>query len=176
MENWKNIPGYEGLYQASSLGKIRSLDRSILSKNGVVKKLSGRILKPKTKADPYNIYMLSKSGKVKTFRGHRLVYAAFFGTPEPGKVVDHIDHDKKNDRVENLRTIGHIENTRRSTEIGKRPFAMPGEKNNTAKLTEKQVLEIRESNLSAKEVASKYNVSTPTIYNIRNRDTWGHLP
>lgn len=107
MEVWKDIPGYEGLYQVSNLGRIKSLERP---------KCFGRIykekiMKPGTNATGYLYIVLYKDGKHKTCRLHRLVLMAF--NPVDGMDsldVNHIDEDKKNCRLENLCWMTRTEN------------------------------------------------------------------
>lgn len=91
-EIWKDIEGYEGLYQVSSLGRVRR-----------VKSLKiGKILKPCKNLKGYCIVVLSKNGKHKTLTIHRLVAQTFIPNPDKLPCVNHKDEDKTNNRVENL--------------------------------------------------------------------------
>ena len=102
-EVWKEISGYEGLYEESNLGNVRSLDRLIRSKNNgnIVRK--GRILIPfyEEKKGYYQV-RLAKNGKNKTFRIHRLVALAFLENPFNYTDVNHKDEIKTNNNVDNL--------------------------------------------------------------------------
>lgn len=109
-EEWRPIPGYEGLYEASNLGKIRSIDREIRhSKNGTLT-LKGRVLKLGIDKDGYLQVQLNKNGRGKTFRVHRLVWMAFNGAIPENMQVNHVDEDKSNNRLENMNLMTCKEN------------------------------------------------------------------
>ena len=103
MEEWKEIPGYEGLYEVSSYGKVRSLDRYD-SRNCFRK---GKVLSPVKDKDGYLAVFLSCNGKQKTIRIHRLVAKAFLPNPDNLPEVNHLDEDKTNNRVDNLEFCDH---------------------------------------------------------------------
>jgi len=111
-ETWKDIPGYEGLYQVSDLGRVRSLDR--VMNNGVhgYATYKGRVLKVHENAKGYLKADLSKDGRRKTIKVHQLVAMAFLGHKRCGMklIVDHIDNNRKNNRVDNLQLITNREN------------------------------------------------------------------
>lgn len=93
-EIWKDIPGYEGLYQVSNLGNVRSLN---YNKTGEIK-----LLKPFTSHNGYRIVSLSNNGKLKGYTIHRLVANAFIPNPNNLPQVNHIDENKTNNRTDNL--------------------------------------------------------------------------
>jgi len=88
-ETWKDIEGYERLYQVSGLGRARSLDRVIAREGSGDLKLMGRMLKPSTNAIRHRLVSLSKNGTRKTHRVHRLVTYAFIGLCPKGLEVRH---------------------------------------------------------------------------------------
>jgi hypothetical protein len=110
MENeiWKDIPNYEGLYQASNLGRIKSLDRVLKGKGknqfgstfDMIKK--GRILKQQITKKGYLKAYLIKDGKSKTFASHRIIALTFIPNPDNYKFINHKDENKVNNRVDNL--------------------------------------------------------------------------
>ena len=75
-EIWVDIKGYEGLYQVSNLGKVRSVDREVI-RNGRITKLKGKVLKQNVDSKGYLCVNLSKENKTKTVRVHRLIAIAF---------------------------------------------------------------------------------------------------
>ena len=113
MEEWKSIPGYEGLYEVSSYGRVRSLDRYD-SRNCL---RSGCILKQKNNGNGYLICSLSKNGIVKNKYIHRLVAEAFIPNPSNIKDVNHKDEDKTNNIVDNLEWCDHKYNCNYGTKI-----------------------------------------------------------
>jgi hypothetical protein len=119
MEVWKDIPGYEGRYQASNLGRIRSLTRKV--RIGInYRTAEGQILRQfDITQKGYKGVCLSRKLKYV----HKLVAMTFLQHTPDGfnTTVDHIDFDKSNNSVDNLRLISHAENsarTRRSKQVG----------------------------------------------------------
>jgi hypothetical protein len=101
-EVWKNIQKYEGYYQISNLGRLRSVDRVIKYKNGRLNKHKGREKNVKEYKTAYRIAILSKENKQKGFKISRLVAKHFIKNPNNYPCVNHIDGNKHNDRKENL--------------------------------------------------------------------------
>lgn len=102
-EIWRDIPGYEGHYQVSDLGRVRGVTRSFVNKNGHSGHVRGRIMKPGPhgKYRNYLQVQLSVLDKKKSFTIHRLVMLAFVG---PSSLeVDHKDRDSANNKLSNLR-------------------------------------------------------------------------
>ena len=115
-EIWRDVAGFEGLYQVSDHGRVRSLDHTTKRNNGIVH-FKGRILQPKV-ATPYLGVILSKNGKAHPKRIHRLVALAFVPNPNNLPVVDHIDGDKTNNAAGNLRWCTHEQNTNYASDMG----------------------------------------------------------
>ena len=113
VEIWKDIPEYEGYYQASSLGRVRSLDRTVPYRNRYERFYKGRIKKVNVRNKGYKIYTLNINGVYRTFLGSQLVAMTFLGHKPDGHklVVDHINGDKSDDRVENIRIVTQRSNT-----------------------------------------------------------------
>ena len=97
-EIWRPIEGYEGLYEVSNTGLIRSLDRFVGNRN----RIKGKILSIRIEKDGYCSVALSKDGKIKRYKIHRLVAQAFLQNPDNLPQVNHKDEDKLNNSVENL--------------------------------------------------------------------------
>lgn len=112
MEIWKDIPEYEGYYQASNKGRIKSLNR-VIKINGIDSFIKGRLLKQSIDGRGYYTVGLSKDSKRKTNSVHILIGVTFLNYKiDLGKIVlDHIDNDKLNNNVNNLQIISVRENT-----------------------------------------------------------------
>lgn len=104
MEIWKDIVGYEGLYEVSSFGNVRSVDRTVFcnGKGGYTRKLKGQMIKIQKGNNGYLSVVLSKDGKIKRYLVHRLVAEAFIPNPEGKETVNHKDEDRYNNCVDNL--------------------------------------------------------------------------
>jgi hypothetical protein len=111
-EIWKDVPGFEGYYQVSDLGRVRSLERKSMHRgvNDIV--IKGKPLKPILNKKGYCFVGLSVKGKVKSYNIHVLVAMAFLGHTPNGNtvVVDHINMKRDDNRLENLRLITNREN------------------------------------------------------------------
>ena len=118
-EIWKDIEGYEGLYQVSNLGRVRSLNRITNGKfgNRSLCLRKGRILKPR-KISLYTGVYLSKNGHVKNYTIHRLVAQAFIPNPQNKLEVNHIDGNKLNNKVDNLEWATRSENEQHAYRTG----------------------------------------------------------
>ena len=100
-EEWKDIEGYEGYYQVSNHGRVKSLSRKRTTgpKPGTLKE---RILKGSINSDGYKNVKLYKNGEKKTFKIHQLVVEAFIQKNESCECINHIDGDKTNNYIDNL--------------------------------------------------------------------------
>lgn len=117
LEIWKDIPDFEGYYQVSNLGNVKSLSRTILGKNDTSTLLKEKMLKFSTSTNGYYQVILSKNSNRKIFKVHSLVAICFLNHIPDGThniVIDHINEIKTDNKLENLRLIGHRENVSRS--------------------------------------------------------------
>lgn len=176
-EIWKDINGYEGIYQISNLGNLKSLDRECYNSRYGSFKREGGLMKTPLNSDGYPYCTLSKNGVPRTYKVHRLVAEAFISKDDQKKFVNHKDGIKSNNKVSNLEWCTHSENIKHAFEIGLNK-SKNGEDHYRAKLTKKDVLEIRkifndpQNNLTKKEVAKKYGVTDVSISYIVLRKTW----
>jgi hypothetical protein len=158
-ENWLPIKDYEGFYEISDHGRVRSLARVIIRSNGCAQSIRACIRKtPLNKVSRYS-----------------LVAAAFIGPRPPGKEVAHRDGDPTNARLENLRYATPKENDADKIMHGTRPRGM---RNGRAKFTDEQIREIRRARLSGEKyatIAERYNVAEATPRKIASRKRWNHV-
>ncbi len=121
-EIWKDIPDYEGIYQVSNLGNVKSLDRKTLVLRGTNKSFyctyKGKEIKPKISTDGYYFVNACKNGKQKPLYYHRLVALLFIPNPENKLEVNHIDGNKGNNCITNLEWCTNKENVRHAHDIG----------------------------------------------------------
>lgn len=101
-EIWKDVVGYEGYYQVSNLGRVRSLDRIVRHKNGIITKYKSKIISQAKNRYGYIMVRLSKNCITTSFSVHRLVAIAFIDYDENRPEVNHIDGNKENNCVDNL--------------------------------------------------------------------------
>lgn len=168
MEEWRPVKGYEGLYEVSNEGRVRSLDRVVIAKDGRKMHVKGRVLSTSGMSGRdrnYPLVTLWSNNRGYSIQVHRLVAFAFLGDPQNGMMVDHIDGDTTNNNVSNLEWVTCGENNSRA-------YALGLKKSTQRKLRQDQVREIRSSSLSGKDLSKMYGISQSNISNIRNRKTY----
>lgn len=178
-EEWRDIAGYEGSYQVSNKGRVRSLYRTIRKKNGDTLTVEGRILRPGIRPDKHLIVVLRKSNKPRTRSVHRLVIETFIGPRPEGMECCHYDGNPANNCVENLRWDTRTANQRDLIRHGTKKPAK-GAANGRTKLTVDQVIEIRRLFDSGElrntnKLAIRFNVNSGAIWHIVHRVNWKHL-
>lgn len=106
MEIWKDIPGYNGFYQISNLGNVKSLSRTIIRKNNKLQFIKEKILKPIKNGHGYLFVNLSINGKVKVEKIHKLMAETFLNhTAKKGYHIDHKDNNRTNNNLENIQIL-----------------------------------------------------------------------
>ena len=114
-EEWRDVAGYEGLYQVSDQGRVKSLERTFIDKSGRKRTVKERILKPGMDKGGYLRIDLCASGKSRMFSVHRLVCQAFHDNPENKLDVNHINENKTDNRACNLEWSTRRENINHGT-------------------------------------------------------------
>lgn len=165
IEQWRPITDYYGLYEASDLGRIRSVRRNT---NTFV----GRILRPGKHSLGYHQVILYKDGGQRHHYIHRLVASAFIGECKDGEQVNHIDGNKKNNRLDNLEYVTPSENSLHAFAIGK--SSQVGERNSCAKLTEDKVLEVISllGTMPQRKIGKLFGVNQSVISRISTGEAW----
>lgn len=134
-ELWKDIKDYEGLYQVSNLGNVKSVEKIIEASNQYGAKYKclhkERILKPTVNKDGYYRVSLSKNNKVKNYLVHRLVAETFLDNPNNYPCINHKDENKQNNYLINLEFCTVKYNTNYGNGIKKR---VESRKRNKARL------------------------------------------
>ena len=166
-EEWRDVVDYEGLYQVSNFGRVRSFQKDKM-----------KILKSGFSAFGYLRVVLCKDFQKKNRSIHILVAKAFIPNPEGKTQVNHIDGDKKNNHVSNLEWATPAENIHHAFEVGLRKS---GCEHFRAKLTAEQVREIRRDCVPGdpergfKAFAGKFNVIYETISDAYHRITYKNV-
>lgn len=173
---WRPIKGYEGIYEVSEYGQIKSLGR----RNARGTLIRERILKPWMDRLGYVYATLSDDTRKKRFPCHRLVAQAFIGDCPDNMEVNHKDGNKLNNHHSNLEYVTHHENMLHSwRELNRIATVARGSKSAQAKLSEGDIEEIRrlyhDEKLSQRTLGKMYRVSSVAIGQIIRRKSWVHI-
>jgi hypothetical protein len=181
METFVDIIGYEGLYQISNFGKVRSLDRKVNHPWVKVAIKKGKMMKTGIK-NGYAVILLQKNGIEKHYLIHRLVALHFIPNPENKPEVNHKNGNKLDNRATELEWATRKENHQHALNTGLNYFRLKGLRGTespNAKLNDEIVRDIRLKFSSGKEtvmnLAKKYGIDRSTIYYIIKRRIWKHL-
>jgi len=171
-ETWKDIPGHEGFYQASSLGRIRSLDRFVYSEYRTTQFFKGRILKQRL--CPKQGYLRVSLGVKTKFFSHRLIAETFLENKDGKKTVNHVDFVKHNNVITNLEWASQKENIIHSYLAGRyNNINHPKGKDhkNSKKINQLDISgSIVKTWDSISDIARHYNLSTSiTQYNLKKK-------
>lgn len=177
MEKWIDVVGFEGWYQVSNTGIVRSIDRHIVDG----RLIKGKELKQYTDKQGYKRVALCKAGKHYKKYVHRLVAEAFVQNPNNFPVINHVDENPANNKADNLEWCSVKYNINYGSRAKKYAEKTHGELHYTHKLTEKDVLNIRKEyqrgvkGCGTESLGKKYGIHRTTIKAILSGKTWKHL-
>ena len=168
-EVWAAVPGYEGLYEISSVGRVRRSSKSRMAP-------AGHVLRQRKTWDGYLKVSLSKHWRYWHTKAHRLVALAFLGPPPfPGAHVAHFDGDRTNNRLSNLRWATPAQNEADKRRHGSARGAPNGERHPGARLTASMVAAMRREAIAGQSVAAvagRFGVPKLTAYDAIVGKTW----
>jgi hypothetical protein len=173
-ETWKPVVGFEGLYEVSNAGCIRSLDRLVPHRSGGTRLVRGKVLRATRGSNGYPLVDLSQEGTRTTRTVHSLVAEAFLGPRPAGADICHEDGTRSNCEAGNLRYDTRSNNHRDKKRHGTTPV---GELAPRAKLTEAEVLQIKalEGILTRTEIGGLFGVTRSAIRKIHIGENWRHV-
>jgi hypothetical protein len=166
MEIWKPIPEFEGLYEVSNFGRIKSLERLVPEKSGRVRLQPERILRPARNSAGYPITVLCRDGRKFSFTVHRVVMTVFKGFNNLS--INHINHIRHDNRLENLEYVTTAENMNHAAIHGRMP---KGDSCHLSKLSNsdrKKVLSLK-GKMTAREIAKMFGIHRDSVYYTWNR-------
>lgn len=189
MEIWKDIKRYEGLYQISDLGRIKTLDKKVRNKirgkwgYSIRKEKVMKIKITKRKgAEGYHEITLRKNGKPTSFMVHRLVGLNFIPNPDNKEEVNHKFGIRGDNRASQLEWMTKKENMKHAFDRGSwsnMDNPVKGVLCKWAKLTDEKVIKIRDEyelgKISTRKLAEKYNISHSIMWGVVTRKRWAHV-
>lgn len=171
IEEWRPIAGYEGVYEVSDQGRVRSLDRLVRANSGW-RSTGIRYFTPSSSGKNRKYKKVLLRNPKKQYLVHRLVLEAFVGPRPDNCEARHLDGDPSNNRLDNLAWGTKAENEADKIKHG---TLLCGTANPASKLTEADVLRIRASNKRQVDLAQTYGVSQAAISAVRLRKIWKHV-
>lgn len=175
MTEWRPVVGYEGSYEVSDEGDVRSVARVIVRSNGAEQSVRPRELKKHPDRRGYHLVSLTRDHRPVHRRVHRLVLEAFAGPCPEGYEGLHGDGDMYNNHLSNLRWGTRTENVHDSMRHGTLPV---GEDAAAAKITEQDVRDIRAAQKAGESMSGlsrRYALALSTIQAIVHRRSWKHV-
>ncbi|WP_429499400.1 NUMOD4 domain-containing protein [Robbsia andropogonis] len=175
-ENWRAVVGYEGFYEVSDLGRVRSIDRVVSTFSARAGRIAllrrrGVILRQSLNRSGYLTVSLSKGGVAATTPIAKLVCESFYGARSSSLQACHNDGVRTNNRLLNLRWDTPVSNQADRVSHG---TDLRGEDVSTAKLTEQQVIRIKRG-MTLTEAEREFGISRTQFYRIKRGEAWAHV-
>lgn len=176
LEEWKDISGYKGYYQVSNLGRVKSMTRIIIRSDGRVMNYGEKYKTLTKNKDGYLTVKLNKELKQKTITVHKLVATEFMEKPKSDISVEinHKDFNRKNNNIDNLEWITHIENINHSVKAGSYK-GLSGESNGRAVYSNKDVIMIRERYDNGESVMNIVKLLYPELDYTGRKNKWSRI-
>lgn len=176
-EIWKPVVGYEGLYDVSNLGRVKSRDRLTKRRDHRRVVVPGRVMVTRARGNtPYiRVILRGGNGRSKTHAVHRLVLFAFCGAPKAGHSARHMDGNPENNALRNLAWATHSDNCRDKERHG---TSQRGERNGRASMTDAQaamVLRLYAMGEPLAVIAAKHNLRLHAVRALAGGRSWKHL-
>lgn len=162
-EIWRDVKGYENIYQVSNKGRVKSLPHKQSFSHGGVIQFREMFLKPRIHSNDYLRVSLSKNGEITDKYIHRLVAKVFIPNPKNKPQINHINFNKHDNCTENLEWVSSEENVHHSAKHGRLGVSL------TPKDIDQIMLRLSEKN---KDIAKDFNVTENVVSNIRAGKTW----
>lgn len=179
-EYWRPAPGFEGAYEVSDWGRIKTVRRVVMRRNGRRHTIPERVLRQGYTVTGYPMVGLTVAKRLRSKSVHRLVALAFLGPPTGGGDVNHIDGDKTNNHASNLEWVTKSENMKHAFRLGLRnKNNVPrGESHPNVCMSAGDVVAIRSAYADGERVtaiARRYGVGHNCVGKIVHRKSWRHV-
>jgi hypothetical protein len=178
-EIWRDIIEYEGLYQVSNLGNVKSIVGIRIDSRSRIYKLPLKVLKSQYDRYGYLHVSLYRQKKVKHKLIHRLVLEAFIGNCPKGNYANHKDGNRANNKLNNLEWCTPSENNLHAFRVlNRKPVYVCGIKNANAKLTDDKIRyakELRQKGFTFQKIADELGIAKSHAKRIIDGKSWGHI-
>lgn len=174
LEEWRPAHRGDGTYEVSNLGRVRRKAFTTWDGRKRKAKLCAQALTLSTRDGGYPRVVIVEDGKRAYVSVHTLVAGAFLG-PANGLDVNHIDGDKRNNRLSNLEYVTRRENLQHASRLGLLPRGVERPNSKLRPSVVREIRALRRQGMRIPEIASKYGVAPATIRSVLTGRTWAHV-